>query len=187
MSGRRKRVPELTEELKVRYPSLAWLATDHPAKSAKHLSSSWEVTFNQRPDAMHALLADFIKQVHAQPGRVGQRPMPDVEQVDFSSLMYGEENVEPIPVVLPKIMKMSERSLASRLNMSRTQVQRMIRGEYIPDVNELRSLAVVVKRTPVFFVEYRQAMALAACVELIVENPGIATKLYREYLTVKRG
>lgn len=169
------------EELRNQYPSLSYLAGPTGRASRR----AWVAVFNQRPDAMHSLLADFIKQAHATPGRIGQRPMPREEQVDFQSLVYGEENDLPLTEVLPKIAVQSERAICAAIPMSRGQYQRMLRGEYDPDVNELRMIAKAVKKPPTFFVEYRKAMATAAFINLINDRPGIATSLYRKYLEVR--
>jgi len=134
---------------------------------------------------MHSLLADFIKQAHATPGRIGQRPMPREEQVDFQGLIYGEVNDLPLIEVLPKVVTKSERQLCAEIPMSRGQYQRMLRGQYDPDVNELRMIARAIKKPPTFFVEYRKAMAIAAFINLVDERPGIATNLYRTYLEVR--
>lgn len=176
---RRRGVPQ--DDLEKRYPSLSTLAGP-PGRMAQR---AWVATFSERPDAMHALLADFIKQAHAQPGRIGQRPMPKEEQVDLQGLLYGEENDLPLIEVLPKVVNMSERAMCNRIHMSRTQWQRLLRGEYDPDVNEIREIAEALKKPPTFFIEYRKAMAVAAFINLIEERPGIATSLYRKYLEVK--
>lgn len=179
--SRRKRgrgVPR--EALQDRYPSMKTLVGPDAS------SRAWVAVFNERPDAMHALLADFIKQVHAKPGRIGQRPMPREEQVDFQSMMFGEENDLALPKLLPSLAAgATDQEMANRVHMSRSQYQRMRRGEYIPDVNELRILAAEFGKPPAFFVEYRTAMVVAALVNLMEERPGIATKLYREYLEVR--
>lgn len=172
-------VPE--EELIERFPSLSHLAG--PTSTAT--KRAWVAVFNARPDAMHSLLADFIKQVHAQPGRIGQRPMPREEVVDFHSLLYGEDNDQPLVDVLPKLIQVSERAFCDLIAMSRTQYRRMLRGEYDPDVGELRMIAAAVKKPPAYFVEYRKAMAMAAFLNLIDERPGIATMLYKQYIEVR--
>src|SRR4051812_25714431 len=88
--ARRKRgVPK--DELERTYPSLTSLA----GPPGRAVEQAWVAVFRARPDAMHALLADFIKQVHAQPGRIGQRVMPREAEVDFQALVYGEENDLP--------------------------------------------------------------------------------------------
>jgi transcriptional regulator with XRE-family HTH domain len=169
------------EELETLYPSLSYLSGP-PGRATKR---AWVAVFNARPDAMHSLLADFIKQVHATPGRIGQRPMPKEEVVDFQGLMYGEANDLPIHEVLPKLVEVSERSFCTAIRMSRTQYQRLIKGEYEPDVNEIRLIARALRRPPTFFVEYRKAMAVAAFLNLLEERPGLATSLYRHYLEVR--
>jgi transcriptional regulator with XRE-family HTH domain len=176
---RQKGIPH--EELERRYPSLSYLA----GPTGRATKRAWVAVFNTRPDAMHSLLADFIKQVHAQPGRIGQRPMPKEEQVDFEGLLYGEENDLPLVEILPKVVTKSERQMCAEVHMSRSQYQRMLKGEYDPDVNELRALAKAVKKPPTFFIEYRKAMAVAAFLNLIDERPGIATSLYRKYLEIR--
>jgi transcriptional regulator with XRE-family HTH domain len=90
-------------------------------------------------------------------------------------------------VVLPRLVTISERAFAAKIHMSRTQVQRLLAGEYDPDVNQLRQIAAAVKKPPLFFVEYRKAMAVAAFVKLLEERPGIATTLYRQYLGSRMG
>jgi transcriptional regulator with XRE-family HTH domain len=170
-------------EVRARYPSLQALTQPSGRASKK----AWIAVFNARPDAMHSLLADFIKQVHATPGRIGQRPMPREQEVDFHSLVYGEENEEPLTVVLPRLITISERAFATKIHMSRTQVQRLLTGDYDPDVYQLCQIAAAVKKPPTFFVEYRKAMAVAAFLSLIDARPGIATTLYRQYLEVRMG
>jgi hypothetical protein len=180
---RRKRAKGVSrEELEKQYPSLSHLSGP-PTKAQKR---AWVAVFTARPDAMHNLLADYIKQVYATPGRIGQRPMPKEEAVDFQGLMYGEENDLPISEVLPKLVKVSERMFCQMCpGISRRQYQRILAGEYDPTVNELRAIAKAVKKPPTYFIEYRKAMAIAAFINLLEERPGFATTLYRQYLSVR--
>jgi hypothetical protein len=180
-AGRRRAKGTPQEVLEQEYPSLSFLA----GPTSRATRKAWVAVFNDRPDAMHNLLADYIKQVHAQPGRIGQRPMPREEQVDFQGLLYGEVTDEPLTEVLPKIITQSERAMCAKIHMSRAQYQRMLKGEYDPDVNELRTLAAAVGKPPTFFLEYRKAMVIAAVLNLLDERPGIATSLYRRYLDVR--
>lgn len=178
--ARRRRNPAMApDELHRKYPSLAQLATRPPEQN---LERAWVAVFNARPDAMYALLADFIKQVHARPGRIGQRPMPKEAEVDLEALIYGEDNDLPLIELLPKMMRASERTFCQRVSMSRAQFRRMMAGDYHPDVYELRRIAAELRKPPVYLVEYRKAMALAAVVNLFNERPGVATRLYRSYL-----
>lgn len=181
---RRRRSRGLSvDEIDQQYPSLKSLQQP----SGQNGRSAWVAVFNARPDVMHNLLADYIKQVHAQPGRIGQRPMPKEEEVDFHSLVYGEENELPLVEALPKIMRHSIRETARRCSMSKSQMMRILQGEYVPNVKEMRLLAAACRKPPTFFVEYRKAMILAALINLLDERPVIATKLYRQYLDVRMG
>lgn len=174
------------EEMLQTYPSLRTLS----APPGRAVEGAWVATFNARPDAMQALLADYIKQVHTKPGRIGQRPMPKEADVDFHALLYGEVNDEPLIAVLPSLVKglpphlRSERTFSQAIHMSKTQYRRMMNGEYEPTVNEIRHIAQVLGKPPVFFCEYRKAIVMAALLNLMEERPGIATKLYQHYIEV---
>lgn len=181
---RRRRTKGMApEEMAQQFPSLSHLTGPVPRATKR----AWVAVFNARPDAMHALIADFIKQAHATPGRIGQRPMPKEEEVDFQNLVFGQENDLSLVEVLPKIMNMSERAMCARIHMSKTQWRRVVDGTYDPNVSELRAIAQALRKPATFFVEYRKAMAVAAFLNLIDERPGIATSLYRQYLEVRMG
>lgn len=169
-------------ELEAQYPKLSDLLG--PPKAA--LSHSWIAAFSEEPQAMYSILADIIKLAHAKPGRVGQRPMPREEEVDLDALLYGQVSNDPLTVTLPRVMgEMSERRLAQVVRMSKTQVQRMMDGDYEPDVDQLRRIASAVNVPPTYFLEYRTAMVVAAMHNVIAENPNVATFLYRRYLKVR--
>lgn len=178
-----------TEELHRVYPSLRTLT----APPGRAVEAAWVATFSARPDAMQALLADYIKQVHTKPGRIGQRPMPKEAEVDFDLLMYGEVSEEPLVDILPGIVKAlpphlrSERAFSQAIHMSKTQYRRLLLGQYEPTVNELRQIAKVCGKPPVYFCEYRKAMVMSAVLNLLEERPGIATKLYQQYIEVHIG
>lgn len=176
---KKKAIPR--DELEQEYPTLKILAG--PVTRAN--KRAWVAVFNVRPDAMHNLLGDYIKQVYAVPGRIGQRPMPAEAQVDFQGLLYGEQNDLPIGEALRKIVPDSERVFSARIHMSRRTYQRLLSGDYDPDVNEMRLIAKALKVAPTFFVEYRKSMVVAAVLNLLDERPGLASAIYRQYLEVR--
>lgn len=142
--------------------------------------------FTEEPQSMYSILSDIIKLAHAKPGRVGQRPMPREEEVDLDALIHGQVSNEPLVDVLPKAMgDMSERALARAVHMSKTQVQRMMSGEYEPDASQIRRIASAVNVPPTYFLEYRVMMVVSALHNIMNENPNVATALYRKYLTVR--
>lgn len=175
------------EDLQQQYPSLKTLA----APPSKACERAWVAAFTEKPEALEALISDLIKQAYAVPGRIGQRPMPKEEDVNLDALLRGEFTDDPIHVCLPKLMKVSERAFAMKLHMNRRTFQRMLLEpadplKYHPDVEILTRVATAVKKSPSFFLEYRMLAAQAAFINLIVERPGIATKLYRDYITVNK-
>lgn len=177
----RKRQPMATEDMEAKWPSLSLLAgSDHES-----VECAWVAVFSERPEVMHRVLRELIKQVYAKPGRTGQRPMPKEEEVDFWALLHGEQTDEPIQEILPKITDLSERAITSRIAMSRSQFQRMMKGEYDPDAFELREIARLVGKMPTFFVEYRKMMAISAFINMVQDRPGIAGRLYKDYLEVR--
>lgn len=182
MVERRKREPMSEDEMHEKYPSTKVLTDSGHASD-----EAWRAVFKARPGAMHSLLADFIKQVYAEPSRIGQRPMPEEERVDLQGLLFAYENELPLREVVRQAMKesRSERAFAKQFYLSRTQFQRMLSGEYEPDVKEMRHIAAVIKKPPAIFVEYRKAMAIEAFKDLIEQRPGIATSLYRKYIEIR--
>lgn len=175
--SKRRGMPE--DELYRKYPAMEKLV-------GPQAGEGWRAAFDSRPDIMHSILGDIIKYSYARPGRVGQRPMPREEDVDVSWLLDREPNQKPITEVLPGLMKVSAREFARRIHMSKTQFQRVMSGEIVPDLSQLVRIAEEVDRPAVFFVEYRNQMLVRAFVHLIESKPDIAVSLYGKYVGVDR-
>jgi transcriptional regulator with XRE-family HTH domain len=184
----RRRSPSYEfEELVGDFPSLRTLA----APTSKACERAWIAAFDEKPEMLEALLSDLIKQAYAKPGRIGQRPMPREEEVDLEALLYGDYAEEPLEIALPKLIKISERAFCMKIQMNRRTYQRMFMPEgsqrkYHPDIEVLRRIAKAVGKPPSYFVEYRQMAAQAAFVRLINDRPAIATRLYKDYLSVAK-
>lgn len=177
--GKRKRGMS-REEMDGKYPSLKTLAGP-PSKASER---AWVAAFTLKPEAMEELIRDLIKQQYATPGRIGQRPMPKEEEVNLHAMLHGEYTDEPLVAVLPGLMRVSQRMFAQRIFMGRTQFQRLLDGTYEPTMEEIALIAKVVKKPASFFLEYRIMAAQAAFITMIQERPGVATRLYRDYLSV---
>lgn len=178
---RRRKVKLTSEQIQERYPAVKALEDGG--------ERAWVAAFTARPEAVHALIGDFIKQAHAVPGRIGQRPMPKEAAVDFQAMIYGHENDDPLTVVLPRLLRergISERAFCRGLHISRTQFQRILAGEHRPQAAELRTLAQAVKRPPAYFVEYRKLMILEALERFMDERPNVSTTLYRDMVAVRQ-
>jgi hypothetical protein len=174
-------------ELQQQYPSLKTLA----APPSKACERAWVAAFTEKPEALEDLISDLIKQAYATPGRIGQRPMPKEENVNLDALLRGEFSDEPIHVVLPPLIKISERAFVMKLHMNRRTYQRMLLTpenpmKYHPDMEILTRIADAVKKPPSYFLEFRLLAAQAAFIQLITERPGVATKLYRDWITTTK-
>lgn len=175
------------DELCVEYPSLRTLA----GPTTKANERAWVAAFTERPEALEGLLSDLIKQAYAKPGRIGQRPMPREEEVNLDHLIHGEYTEEPLTVILPKLIKISERAFCDRIKVSRRTYQRMFlpdgdRLKYHPDMELISRIAAAVGKPSAFFIEYRLMAAQAAFLQLITDRPGIATRLYKDYIQVNK-
>lgn len=149
----------------------------------KQNGEGWDALFDARPDMMHAIFADIIKQTYATPSRVGQRPMPREEDVDLDWLMDSDPNREPLTAVLPKLVKVSERKFCDSISMSRATYQRMLKGEYDPDIDQLRRIANAIGKPPSYFIEYRRRLLFSALGRMLVREPQILDMLFYSYVT----
>lgn len=175
------------EDLRDKFPSLKYLAGP-PSKTNER---AWVAAFTHKPEALEGLLSDLIKQAYAVPGRIGQRPMPREQDVNLEALIHGEYTDQPLAKALPPLVVISERAFCSRIHMSRRTYQRMLLNvedpvAYHPDMEIVRRIAEAVKKPASYFIEYRMMAAQAAFVQLITDRPGIATKLYKDWLVVQK-
>jgi len=175
------------DDLRKRFPSLRSLSSV-PEKQGER---AWIAAFTHRPEALEDLLSDLIKQAYAKPGRIGQRPMPKEEEVNLDALLSGEYTDEPLAVALPKLVKVSQRAFCAKVYMSKRTYQRIFLPDgdplkYYPDMQLLQRIAEAVRKPPSYFLEYRLMAAQAAFLQLIVDRPAVATRLYREYLVVNK-
>lgn len=186
MSSPRKQVD--INELAGTYPSMRMLA----APPGKALSGAWVAAFTARPEALESLLSDMIKQTYAQPGRIGQRPMPREEEVNLEALLHGEYSDEPLTVILPRLVgRRSHQQFAARILMSKRTYQRIFlpdthKDKYWPRMDEIERIAEAVGKPASFFLEYRLMAAQAAFLRLITDRPVLATRLYKDYLEVSK-
>lgn len=184
VATREKKAQYDIEELQQQFPSLKTLA----APPSKACERAWVAAFTEKPEAMESMISDLIKQAYAVPGRIGQRPMPREEDVNLEALIYGELSDDPLHIALPKLIKTSERAFVMKIHMNRRTYQRMMIADindpnkFWPDAELLARIAAAVKVPASYFLEYRLMAAQAAFIKLITDRPGIATKLYRDFI-----
>lgn len=176
------------DALAEKYPSLKTLV----APPGEASPGAWVAAFTLRPEALESMLADLIKQTYAQPGRIGQRPMPREEEVNLDTLLNGDYTEEPLTEVLPKFVRnTTHQAFAAKILMSKRTYQRIFlpdshKDKYWPKMDEIERIAAAVGKPPSYFLEYRLMAAQAAFLRLITDRPALATRLYREYLQVSK-
>lgn len=167
-----------------RYPSLRSLV------GPQQTSDDWDALFSLEPDGMLRIFSDIIKSEYAVKGRVGQRPMPREEEVNVKQFLSGDFTDASIREVLPDLIKrrgLSRRHFAMRVGMSWTQFRRVLSGEVVPDPSQMRRIAKVVNRSPLYFVEYRRMMILTAMANLFEGNPDLMNSLVARYVRARTG
>lgn len=168
------------EEFYERYPQLRGLLGP-----ISH--ETWAAQFSISPDAMHRIFADIIKQEYAPKGRVGQRPMPMEEDVNFAQFLREDFTDLPLHQALPKLMRVSQRAFAARCGMSKTQFRRVLSGELTPDPSQIRRIAQAARVSPLYFIEYRRMMLMVAVADLVEENTDILNTLVLRYVSTRVG
>lgn len=164
-----------------RYPSLRSLVGPQQTRE------DWDALFSLEPDGMLRIFSDIIKSEYAVKGRVGQRPMPREDQVNVRQFLMGDFSDLPMHEALPKIMRISKRAFAMRVGMSWTQFRRVLNGEVVPDPSQIRRIAKVVDRSPLYFVEYRRMMMVTAMANLFEANPDLMNSLVARYVRTRTG
>lgn len=147
----------------------------------------WNALFVAEPDGMLRIFADIIKSEYAAKGRVGQRPMPREEQVNVNQFLSGDFTDRSMPEVLPRMIKTSRREFAARVGMSWTQFRRVMSGEVVPDPSQIRRMAKELNCSPLYFIEYRKMMMVAAMVNLFESKPDLMNSLVSRYVRAKAG
>lgn len=69
--------------------------------------------------------------------------------------------------------------VARKCSISRSRVHRLVRGDELPTVDDIRMVAEAYGKRPAYFLEYRMEYVLAAVASRLNEAPGIATTAYR--------
>lgn len=176
------------DELAAQFPSLKRLA----APESRECEQAWVEALEEK-DLVPDILRDVIKFVYHKRGHHGARRTPQESEVDMGDILGTDISDQPFHVAVPQLMRaqhVTTRSLAMRANLNRRTLQRMMLDEddpakHAPNIGDITAIGEVLRKRPSYFREYREIMVLAAYQRLIVENPEIATSLYRTYLQAK--
>jgi transcriptional regulator with XRE-family HTH domain len=142
--------------------------------------ADWNVVLKD-PDILGRLLKDILKVDQIEPGRAGPRPNLDYERGMQAWLeMTGQDYCELPFVRALRILTKGQavRVVARKANVTKTRMDRLMRGVDRPSADDLRSIAEAYGKKPAFFAEYRAEYVTAAIVGRLSVEPEMTTAIY---------
>jgi DNA-binding phage protein len=142
---------------------------------------AWRKAFRTDLDLYARTIKDILKLDQAPPGRPGPRPALDYDQgiARLSQYMGEDYSLEPFKYAFRSLAgQRSIRSLARKVDLSKTQVHRLLEGDLEPGSYEMSQIAKAFGKHPSFFVEWRAMWITNALVQRLIDNPEASIVLY---------
>jgi transcriptional regulator with XRE-family HTH domain len=142
--------------------------------------ADWNVILRD-PDILGRLLKDILKVDQIEPGRAGPRPNLNYERgMQTWREMTGQDYCElPFVQAVRLITKgQAVRVIARKTHMTKTRVDRLVRGIDRPSADDLRAIAAAYGKKPAFFAEYRAEFVTAAIVARLADEPEMTIAIY---------
>lgn len=140
----------------------------------------WNVILRD-PDVLARLLRDILKIDQIEPGRAGPRPGLDFERGMQSWKEFtGQDYCElPFAQAFRAISRgNSVRHIAHKTGIPRSRVDRLLRGEDLPTISDLRTIAAAYNKKPAFFAEYRVEYIIAAITARLSTERDMSAAIY---------
>lgn len=137
--------------------------------------------------AMGRILGDIFDFVKAEEEReagvhrMGRRPRRDGSLQDVYNTVFPQAYaMDPFREAMEKLLNgRSRRSFAPKVPMTQTMFNRLLRGDFEPDMQMLEAIASAAKVHPSFFLEWR-AMYVSQQIERVLRaRPNVGVKAYR--------
>jgi hypothetical protein len=150
--NQRKRVPweERAELIREHFPAVT--------------NPEWNAILRD-PDVLARLLRDILKIDQIEPGRAGPRPGLDFDRGMQSWKEFTGQDYCELPFAQAFRLiayGQSIRQIAHKTGVARSRVDRLLRGEDLPTIGDLRVIASAYNKKPAFFAEYRVEYIIAA-------------------------
>lgn len=135
------------------------------------------------PELLGAILGDVVK-VGTNTGR-GARGLPDVRS-GVAKLRGFLDRYQVVP--FPEAFRLmtnyqSNRAIAARTGLSRSNVQRLLAGAAKPTLADMEQIAGAYGHPPTWFAEYRAAIIAASVAAYLEANPERSAALASKLLT----
>lgn len=169
--SKRRRVPwqHRVEQIEEQFPSV---------------KSDWNVILRD-DDVFGRLLRDILKIDQIDPGRAGPRPNLDYDRgMQSWRELTGEDFCQlPFPRAFKAITyKQSLTQVARKTGISRSRVDRLLKEQDRPTVDDMRQIAKAYGKKPAFFAEYRTEYIIASMVARLEYEYELTVTIYKKLL-----
>ena len=140
----------------------------------------WNILLRD-PEVLGRLLRDILKVDQIEPGRAGPRPGLDYERGmqawrEITGQDYSERPfVEAIRIIT---RGQAVRVVARKANITKTRMDRLMRGVDRPTPDDLRAIAAAYGKKPAYFAEYRAEYIVAAIAARLDHEPEMTAAIY---------
>lgn len=153
------------------------------------------LAFFDTSDGMHALgrvlgdIYDFVKAEEEREAgihRMGRRPRRDGSLEDVYNTVFPQAyTMDPFREAMHKLLNgRSRRQFAPKIPMTQTMFNRLLRGDFEPDMTMLESIARASKVQPAFFVEWRAMFVSQQIDKVLRARPNVGVRAYQ---SIRRG
>jgi hypothetical protein len=149
-------------------------------------SLNWEKAFGNNIELLARILQDILKVNIAPTGRPGPRPNLDREtaEPDLERLLGKDPSSHPyttLPFATAFRMLIGERSLrslANKLDVSKSHLQRWLAGSVRPTPEQMERIAAVFDKQPSYFAEYRASKITNIVGDQLAGDPDFTIRVY---------
>lgn len=129
------------------------------------------------------LVQDILKVDQITPGRAGPRPHVNNERGwQLWKEMSGQDFAQVAFASAFRILvgKDSIRIVARKTAISKSRVERLLKGQDPPTVEDIRAIAAAYKKRPAYFAEYRIELILSAIYARLEEERELTVTIYKK-------
>lgn len=136
-------------------------------------------------DTLGEVIRDILRLEQATPGKSGPRPAPEIAAGMKTMRRWKGEDHTIMPfaeafAVLARGYSLTH--LARKTTLSRSQVNRLLKGMCDPTPQEISLVARAFGKEPSYFLEFRLSYVLAALAAKLQQSPEATIPLYRKVL-----
>lgn len=150
---------------------------------------NWKAAFDRDLNLFGRIMRDILKLDQAAPGRPGPRPSLDQTQATKRLRQFMGQDYSILPFAEAFRILAGERSirqLARKVDLTKTQVHRLLRNEMEPDAYVMEQVAKAFDKRPSYFLEYRTLVIANALLDRMAYAPESTIGIYRKLLDQER-